>query len=132
LIGWLYTVLHLENQLPIWKRPIIARRGFQNLGLCSGSWYLSREGFLSSPTCCDIWPRFFLSRLKDYPFSRLLRHTKTFWGSILTISHHSVASYDKQMDVEHIFSLRSPWVLHNEIPSWISEDIGKRLLLLKI
>jgi hypothetical protein len=46
---------------------------------------LSREGYLSSHSCCDTRPRFFRSHPNAHPaFSRLLRHTRRCWGSILT------------------------------------------------
>jgi hypothetical protein len=84
----------------------ITGEGLQNLGLCSASGPLSREGSLSCHTCCDTGPWFFRSHPKvrpilspftthkgmwriysypdphESPFYRLLRHTRGCGGPI--------------------------------------------------
>jgi hypothetical protein len=83
-IDWL-TILcftsHVRIFSLIWRRQINGE-DLHNLGLCSGSF--SRKWSLSCHTCCDMGTRFSSLIKMTVPLSRLLRHTRGCWGSILT------------------------------------------------
>jgi hypothetical protein len=80
----------------------IAGEGLQNLGLCSALRAFEQGGSWSCHTCCDTESQFFRSwsSVFDSPnryergcwgpnfmglqFSRLVRHSRLYWGTILT------------------------------------------------